>query len=248
MCGRYTLTSSGEELARHFELLERQGDLDLRPRYNIAPAQDVPVVRVADAGEPDSARGERILTEHRWGLVPSWAKDPAIGNRMINARSETAASKPAFRDAMTTRRCLVPLNGFYEWTRVKQVKRVAGRKQPSWFHPVAGDPPLWAAAGLWERWWDEQGRLLQSCTILTTRANAVVAELHDRMPVLLSPDLYQDWLAPGALAAALLEAIREPWPAERTAARAVSTRVNDARAQGAELLEPRRPFAQGELF
>ena len=239
MCGRYTLTSSGEELARHFEA---QPVLDLEPRFNVAPTQPVPIVRIADAGDDGATAGERRVVVHRWGLIPSWAKDASIGNRMINARSETAASKPAFRDAMRERRCLVPLTGFFEW------RRQGGRKQPSWFHPAAGDEPLWAAAGLWERWWDGEGRLVHSCTILTTDANTAVRELHDRMPVLLAAADYARWLDPRLDDPAALRELLAPWPAERTAVRRVSDRVNDARAEGPELLGPPEPPAQGELF
>jgi putative SOS response-associated peptidase YedK len=245
VCGRYTLTSNGEELARHFEA---QPALALHPRYNVAPTQEVPVVRRADAGDRgdrDAAGAEpagRLLAVHRWGLIPSWAKDPSIGSRLINARSETAASKPAFRDAMRRRRCIVPMTGFYEW-------RGRGRhREPSWFHPAEGEGALWAAAGLWERWWDERGALVFSCTILTTDANAVVGAVHDRMPVLLSEEGVGRWLDPRTDDPDRLRDLLAPWPDARTAMRAVSTRVNDARAEGPELLAPREGPAQGDLF
>jgi putative SOS response-associated peptidase YedK len=239
VCGRYTLTSSGEELARHFEA---QPVLDLRPRFNVAPTQPVPVVRIAQADDEGAEPGQRWVAMHRWGLIPHWAKDASVGNRMINARCESAADKPAFREAIRMRRCLVPMTGFFEW------RRRGGRKQPSWFHPAEGDGVLWGAAGLWERWWNDENQLVHSCAILTTDANGVVSELHDRMPVLLSPEHYGRWLDPGQEDPAALRELLLPWPDARTAVRPVSDRVNDARAEGPELLSPPERPAQGELF
>jgi len=241
MCGRYTLTSRGEELASHFEAEAAEDLALLSPRFNIAPTQDAPVIRVAEVREDGAEPGERVIALHRWGLVPVWARDVAIGNRMINARSETASDKPAFRDAIRTRRCLVPLNGFYEWERRGRVRA------PWWFHPVEGEGP-WAAAGLWERWWDGDNRLLHSFTILTTDANEVVSPLHDRMPMLLDDAGQDRWMDAAVEDPEALRDLRTPWDAERTAARAVSLKVNDVRAQGPELLNPPEPPDQGELF
>lgn len=239
MCGRYTLTSSGQELASHFEA---QPVLDLQPRFNVAPSQPVPVVRIAAAGEAGAEPGKRQIALHRWGLIPTWARDASIGSRMINARAETAADKPAFREAIRRRRCLVPMTGFFEW------RGGGGRKLPSWFHPSEGEGALWVAAGLWESRWDPGGQAVHSCTILTTAANAIVAEFHDRMPVLLAATHYARWLDPELEDPRALADLLVPWPAEHTAVRAVSDRVNDARAEGPELLAAREPPAQGELF
>jgi putative SOS response-associated peptidase YedK len=230
VCGRYTLKSSGEALARHFELREVP---QFAPRYNIAPSQDVRVVRV-DAG------GERTLRQHRWGLVPFWAESAAVGNRMINARSETAATKPAFREALRQRRCLVPMDGFYEW------KRSGPRPGPRWFS--APDGELWGVAGLWERWRDPAGSELLSCTLLTTDANAAVAEVHDRMPVVLSPRDYATWLDPDLTDTKLLQSLLRPLASAAMACRAVSERVNDPRFDAAECLDAPEPPAQGDLF
>ncbi|MEE3330749.1 MAG: SOS response-associated peptidase [Myxococcota bacterium] len=241
MCGRYTLTSSGEELATYFEAEVAEDLVLLSPRFNIAPTQDAPVIRVAEVPEDGAGPGERVIALHRWGLIPAWAKDAAIGNRMINARSETASDKPAFREAIRTRRCLVPLDGFYEWKRRGKVR------EPSWFHPPEGEGP-WAAAGLWERWWDAENRLLHSFTILTTDANEVVSQLHDRMPMLLDDEGQTRWMDAAVEDPEALTDLRIPWDAKRTAVQAVSLRVNDARAQGPELLNPPEPPDQGELF
>ena len=244
MCGRYTLTTSGQELARQFGAAWPEGAVILGPRYNVAPSQQAPVVRAASVAEEGAPPGERVLASHRWGLVPHWAKDAAIGNRLINARSETAASKPAFRDALRERRCLVPMTGFYEW------KRSGRAREPVWFHPPdAGDGTFaWAAAGLWERWWAPDGAIVHSFTVLTTDANAAVAEVHDRMPVLLDAEGQARWLDESIRDGDALKPLFAPFPAEAVAMRAVSTRVNDARAEGPELLAPAEPPAQGELF
>lgn len=209
MCGRFTLTSSPEELARRFGL---EGPLELSPRYNIAPGQDVLAVRVRD----DARRADSL----RWGLVPPWAKDPSVGYRMINARVETAASKPAFRDALRERRCLVPADGFYEWADR------GGFKQP--YYIAAADGLPLGFAGLWERWRDPDGALLESCSLLTTDAAPPLRDLHDRMPIVVAPERYADWLDPAPReVAALLAQVR----AEALAVfefHPVSTRVNSA--------------------
>lgn len=241
MCSRYTLTSSGEDLARYFEAAAGEELLVLSPRFNIAPTQDAPVVRQAEIPEDGAEAGGRVLALHRWGLIPSWAKEAGVGNPMINARSETAAEKPAFRDAIRKRRCIVPLDGFYEWKRRGKVR------QPTWFHPPQGQGP-WAAAGLWERWWDKQNELVHSFTILTTEANPVVALLHDRMPVLLDGEGQGRWLDAAIEDPAALRPLLIPAPEEAVAARAVSTRVNSVREEGPELLETPEPPEQGDLF
>lgn len=181
MCGRYTLTVSTDDLLHHFKA---RGDIEFSPRYNIAPTQSAPVVFLDEAGQ-------RRLELFRWGLVPFWAKDIKIGNRMINARSETVAEKPAFRASFRNKRCLVPATGFFEW------RSEDGAKQPYYIHGVSGE--LVAFAGLWDRWVSkESGEVVCSYTILTTDANARVEPLHDRMPVLLDRADYDAWLAPDA--------------------------------------------------
>ncbi len=177
MCGRYILTITGKVLAEAFGVDETP---ELAPRYNISPTQEAPVVR--------EAGGRRRMDLLRWGLIPSWAKDPSIGQRLINARAETAASKPSFRSALRTRRCLVPADGFYEWQ-----KTPAG-KQP-WLIRMRDAGPF-ALAGLWENWQLPGGEPLESFTILTTRPNELVAPLHDRMPVILPPESWDLWLDP----------------------------------------------------
>ncbi len=170
MCGRYELHSNPAAIALAFGLEHAPS---IRPRYNVAPMQEVPIVRV-------SASGVREFVPVRWGLVPRWAKDPSIGNRMINARGETVATKPAFRTAFRRHRCLVPANGFYEWrlgARWAQAAAVAGDEGRRTF----------GFAGLYERWLGPDGQPLDSCTILTTGANELIAQLHDRMPVILAP-------------------------------------------------------------
>jgi len=238
MCGRYTLTSSGEALARHFDLEPgRDGDppgiwAGLHPRYNIAPSQWVPVVR--------SGVTRRVLALHRWGLVPFWAPDPSIGARLVNARAETAASKPAFRSAMRTRRCLVPMDGFYEWRR-------RGRARlPVWFHPRKAG--LLAAAGLWEEWQDPEGEVLRSFTILTTEADRAVAPVHDRMPVFVARDEHARWLDPEQRDPAALADLLAARPDHGLEGRAVSRCVNDPRNDGPECLEPEEPGEQSDLF
>src|SRR5262245_33896326 len=177
MCGRYSLATSRGQLADLFRLA---GGPDLPLRYNIAPTQPVPVVRAAGDG--------RALALARWGLIPHWASDPAIGNRMINARSETVAEKPSFRDAFRKRRCLIPATGFYEWLAQ------AGGKQPYHFRLHDGRP--FAFAGLWERW-DRGGEPVASCARRTTEVNAVVRPVHGRMPVIMPPEHFAAWLTAG---------------------------------------------------
>lgn len=219
MCGRFTLAAPGEQVAQQFQLAEVP---DLAARYNIAPTQQVAAVRVAGTG--------RELSLFRWGLVPSWAKDPSVGSRMINARSETVAEKPAFRTALRQRRCLIPADGFYEW----QVRE--GGKQPFHIRLVTGEP--FALAGLYEHWQAPDGTWLHSCTILTTEANELMRPLHDRMPVIIAPDQHAVWLDPDLRDAGPLQALLAPYPAELMVATAVSRAVNRVGNDGPELLAP----------
>ncbi|HMQ31497.1 MAG TPA: SOS response-associated peptidase [Chloroflexaceae bacterium] len=219
MCGRFTLAVPAEQVAAQFQL---PATPELAPRYNIAPTQQVAAVRAAEVG--------RELSMFRWGLVPSWAKDPSVGARMINARAETAAEKPAFRTALRQRRCLIPADGFYEW----QARE--GGKQP--FHIRLADGGLFALAGLYEHWKAPDGAWLSTCTILTTAANALMRPLHDRMPVILAPEHYALWLDPGLRDAGPLQELLAPFPPDRMVATPVSKAVNRATNEGPELLAP----------
>lgn len=179
MCGRFTMTTPAEVIAELFELEELP---QLLPRYNIAPTQQVPVVRF------DADRSKNRLSMLRWGLIPHWATDPSIGHRMINARAETVAQKPSFRSPIKRRRCLVVADGFYEW------KKMAGGKQPYLIRMNDGSP--FAFAGLWDRWVAPDDCEIDTCTIVTTQPNSVCQEIHDRMPVILPPEAYSIWLDP----------------------------------------------------
>ena len=185
---------------------------DWNPRFNIAPTQPVPVVRQ----HPKEPR--RDLSLMRWGLIPSWAKDTSGAARMINARSETAHTLPAFREAMKSRRCLIPADGFYEW------KRDGKTKQPFCFEVNEGQ--LFAFAGLWEHWRDPSGQWVKSCSILTTTPNAVTSAVHDRMPVILHPDSYDLWLDPGMTDVQVVSEFMKPYDASKMRCYPVSSRVN----------------------
>ena len=198
-------------IAEQFSLFEV---LVLMPRFNIAPTQPVPVVRMT----PQQAEPQRQFVFLYWGLVPSWADDPSVGNRMINARAETAADKPSFRTALRRRRCLIVADGFYEWQRLGQ------RRQPMFIH-MRDDRPL-AFAGLWDSWEGADHSALESCTILTTEANDLVRPIHDRMPVILAPADYARWLDPAVQTPEPILPLLRPYPSEPMEAYAVSTRVN----------------------
>ncbi len=222
MCGRFTQAASWDEAAEVFEL---DGELpELSPRYNVAPTQNAAVVR-SESG------GGRRLRRLRWGLVPPSAADPRIGSRLINARSETARWKRSFRDAFAARRCLVPVDGFYEWARR------GGRAQPWRFRLRSGG--FFALAGLWERWLSPRGsgESLETFTILTTGANALVGEVHDRMPVIVPPDDFAAWLGGGDIALA-------PFSADAMAADPVSPLVNDPRNDDPRCITPVPPPAE----
>lgn len=236
MCGRYLLNADPDLLAQIFGVQEISQTPRDRPRYNVAPSQPVPIVREAGSGE---ARGREFATA-RWGLVPAWAKDPAIGNKLINARAETAAEKPAFRAAFAARRAIIPASGFYEWRR-----HGAGGRQPYLIHRRDGAPM--GLAGLWETWRDRaDGTRLLSCTILTCPANGLLADLHDRMPVILDPAGFDRWLDPSdpdpvGLFRPLADHLLELRP--------VSPRVNSPRNDDPAILQPQpQPQPQAELF
>ncbi len=220
MCGRFTLTVSARVLAKVFDAPEIA---DIEPRYNIAPTQMVVIVRAAEGGG-------REMNTVRWGLIPSWAKEAKIGARLINARGETAASKPSFRAAVKSRRCLIPADGFYEWMKT------GAAKQPYLIRFT--DHRLFAFAGLWERWRPADGEPIESCTIITTTPNDLVSEIHDRMPVILSPSSYTEWLAPNQPNPSRLEQLLIPFPPDDMEAFAVSTRVNKPVNDDAECIAP----------
>jgi putative SOS response-associated peptidase YedK len=210
MCGRYRLTAKERYIRDHFGLDE---DPSWTPRWNIAPSQHVATIR-QDAKEP-----KRIFSLLRWGLIPYWAKDASIGFKTINAMSETAAGKPAFRDAIRQRRCLIPADGFFEWKKLGPKE-----KQPYNFGMI--DDSVFSFAGLWERWRDPAGEIVGTCTILTTKPNSLVADVHDRMPVILKPDDYDLWLDPGVTDAALVAHCLKPFDPRLMKKYPVSTRVN----------------------
>lgn len=224
MCGRFTLQRDPAEIAGHFGLAEPPA---LAARFNIAPGQDVAVVREANAPGAEPAR---LLEMRRWGLVPHWARDPSIGSRLVNARAETAATKPAFRSALRRRRCLVPADGFYEWKGAK------GRRRP--FHVALPDAGLFAIAGLYEQWQDPQGSTLETVTLLTREANARLRPLHGRMPVLIAPEDYGDWLRDPADRAVPLLGSAPSRLAEMLEIRPVGSYVNDVRHEGPACLAP----------
>ena len=216
MCGRFAFYSPGEAAAA---LFGAAAPADIEPRYNIAPTQYVAAIR-------NGADEQRELVMLRWGLVPTWAKDPSIGNRMINARAETVAEKPSYRNAFKHRRCLVLADGFYEW------RREGDAKTPYFISLASGEP--FALAGLWEQWTDKQsGESLQTTTLITAEANDFMAPLHHRMPVILEADTATEWLAGSRDLLDDVAAITPPlqaWPVDR--------RVNNARNQGEELIRP----------
>jgi putative SOS response-associated peptidase YedK len=216
MCGRFTLRTPASAIAEQFSLLEVP---DLQPRFNIAPSQPVAVVRVDPLAKETTPQAlKRQLVFLHWGLVPSWADDPKIGNRMINARAETAADKPSFRAAMRRRRCLIVADGFYEWqTRGK-------RRQPMYIHLRDGRP--FGFAGLWESWEGAGHSALESCTILTTAANDFMRPIHDRMPVIVPPADYALWLDPAEQQPDAIRPLLRSYPADEMEAYAVSPRVN----------------------
>ncbi len=222
MCGRYTLKTPSRRIAEAFDLPEIP---DREPRFNIAPTQLVLIVR--------NEEGDRVARMVRWGLIPFWAKDPSIGNKLINARSETVAEKPAFRQAFQKRRCLVIADGFYEWEKVRKIK------QPRYYQVGDGGP--FAFAGLWERW-DKGEEPLESCTILTTLANLPLARVYERMPVILPPEVYDIWLGEDTSARQLQRLLTAYSDSDITEDR-VSSRVNSPKNDDAELI---RPLPEGE--
>jgi len=219
MCGRLARIVSDMKLREKYRLKEVP---QLHDSYNIAPSQPVAAVRATDA--------TRELVLLKWGLIPSWSKDEKIGYKLINARAETVAEKPSFRSAFKQRRCLIPASGFYEWQ-----KQGTGRKQPFFISPRDGE--LFSFAGLWECWHDPKGEEVQSCTILTTRANEVMQPIHERMPVILGPSAEEQWLDPRASVDAL-RCLLVPYSSDSMEARPVGLWVNNPKNDGTKCLEP----------
>ncbi len=208
MCGRYRLSRRKQILAEHFDT--NFDDLDWEPRYNIAPTQSVPVIRRHD--------GTNRAALLRWGLIPSWAADSTGSARSINARSETAAIKPSFKEPLRAQRCLIPADAFYEWQRQGKAR------QPFCFE--VGDSEIFAFAGLWDKWKSPDGSIIESCAILTTTANGLLNDVHDRMPVILDPRNYGSWLDPSVQDAARMVNFLKPFDPKLMRRYPVSTRVN----------------------
>ena len=224
MCGRYELHSHPAAIALAFGLAYPP---DVQARYNIAPMTDVPIVRVA-------ADGHRELVHVRWGLVPRWSKDPSVGARMINARGDTLADKPAFQIPYRRHRCLLPADGFYEWRPVAARPAGPDDKRKQAMHVGMADGSLFGLAGLFERWRGDDGTLLDTCAIVTTEANPLLGPVHDRVPVIIGRDDYARWLDPANADVADLIA---PYPSSAMATYPVSSRVNSVRNDDAALLE-----------
>jgi putative SOS response-associated peptidase YedK len=237
MCGRFLIYATIDRLQRQFRFSQRP---NLQPRYNVAPSQDIPMVRTAEGG------GERELAFARWGLIPFWAKDAKFGFKCINARAESLATTPAFREAYRRRRCLIPADGFYEWRTITPSAPAQGdllapqpprkaspaRKQPVLIRRRSHEP--FAFAGLWERWKGPEGEVV-SATIITTQANRTLAPIHERMPVILPPEAYDRWLD---TAAADADALLVPCADDLLELTDVSTRVNSVKDDDPDLIAP----------
>jgi putative SOS response-associated peptidase YedK len=231
MCGRYRLTAKERYIAEHFEL--EQSEVRWSTRYNIAPTQQVAVVR-RDANTP-----RREFSLMRWGLIPHWAKDSSIAAGTVNAMSETAAQKPAFRDAFRSRRCLLPADGFYEWKKLGPRAR-----QP--YNFGLKDEGLFAFAGLWDRWRTASGDLLETCTILTTAPNPLAREVHDRMPVILRREDYDLWLDSRTTNPSRLGHLLRPFDAVAMRKYPVTTRVGNPAFDNPECVREARPLETSE--
>lgn len=216
MCGRYTLTASIKTIAETFGVAPT---LETKPRYNVAPTQEVVTI---------VTNGQSHLEWMQWGLIPSWAKDESIGSKMINARAETLAEKPSFRRLLRSKRCLLVASGFYEWQKEN------GGKVPFYFTLKNGDP--FGFAGLWDTWKGPDGEPLHTCTLITTQPNALVAPVHDRMPVILLPEARKEWLDTDIHDEDMLLHLLTPYPSDAMAVREVSRLVNDPKRDSAELI------------
>lgn len=207
MCGRYTLMTNIQAIAETFGA---EATIEVAPRYNIAPTQNIVAIRKSSSTQ---------LALLRWGLIPAWAKDESIGSRMINARAETIAEKPSFKNLLRSRRCLIVADGFYEW-------KAEGKEKTPMYITLQDDRPF-AFAGLWDLWKSPDGRQVESCTIITTEPNELMVSIHNRMPVILRPGAYEDWLNPQLRDTDTLTHWLRPYPAELMKARPVSKLVNN---------------------
>lgn len=232
MCGRTASALSRDEAAHLLDVAQVDAP-ELPKRWNVAPTQDLYVAAT-------TSEGTRKLRALRWGLVPSWADDPTIGSRLINARAETLTTKPAFRPLINRRRALIAVSGFYEWRRAEPGDK--GRGRPHYFHGGSGEPLVFA--GLWDIWYDAEGRALRTFTIITTKANRTVARVHHRMPAILSPGRWEEWLSPVSLSAQRLEALLAPASDDLLSFHAVGTAVNSTKNDGPSLV---LPLAEVEL-
>lgn len=223
MCGRFRVARKKEILEEAFDASTVPDDLDWVPRYNVAPGQEIVAVR------QDRTKPVRVLSLLRWGLIPYGTGDSTIGYKMINARSETIAAKPSFREPLRWQRCLIPADGFYEW------KREGKQKLPFCF-TLASDS-VFAFAGIWDRWKSPQGQVVESCSILTTAPNELMQDIHDRMPVILSPDAYDIWLDPGFRNVEELQPLLKPFPSGAMRRYRVSQRVNHVKNDDPECAE-----------
>jgi putative SOS response-associated peptidase YedK len=222
MCGRYRLSRRKQLIEESFDTAPWEDDWS--PRFNIAPTQPVPVIR------QHPTKPVREISLMSWGLVPNWSKSASSAAGMINARAETAAAKPAFRDPLRLRRCLIPADGFYEWLRT------ARAKQPYCFEVNCGD--LFAFAGLWDGWKEPNGNWIRTCSILTTTPNNVTSAVHDRMPVIVDPDSYDLWLDPGMQNVAAVAELLKPYDARLMRCYPVSTRINHVANDDEECSRP----------
>lgn len=226
MCGRFTLKTDIKTIAEVFGVVP---SLEISPRYNVAPTQEVVTILNSSPGNANTSSPQvPHLAQLRWGLIPAWAKEEAIGNRMINARAETLAEKPSFKGLLRSKRCLIVADGFYEW------KQENGSKTPMYITLKDGMP--FALAGLWDLWKSPDGRQIQSCTIITTEPNALVASIHNRMPVILPTDSQKLWLDSMLTDVDALLPLLTAYPPEAMAARAVSRLVNDPKRDSPELI------------
>jgi putative SOS response-associated peptidase YedK len=219
MCGRYALTADPQAIQAEFNL--KSMPAEFAPRYNIAPTQPVAVITNDD---PET------LTFHRWGLIPSWAKDMSGASRMINARAETIDEKPSFRTALKRRRCIIPADGFFEWQHQDKLKI------PMFIH-LKGQP-VFGLAGLWEIWQSPEGEEIRSCTIITTEANTFAKNFHERMPVILNREDYSTWLTPGEMTPLALKPLLKPFDADKMTAYEVSKLVNSPGNDTPDIIRP----------